>query len=171
MKSNTRKMVRGSETQIIGYNSDEICSFYRKDSGTEYRVVRKENVLTISGIINGKKIEKSVEIDSSPWYQTVHDFSTFALTVEEGKSMKYWVVRPADAKVVKMKAENIAAADRINCKRVKVNPSGIYASFWKAHYTYRESDGLFIEYRAPQGGPGSEETVISLMKEQYSFKQ
>ncbi len=160
------ELYRESETQTYQNNHlDETINFTLSDSSTncDYQIRREGNRLIMSGTLNGKVINKSVEIDHKPWRQSVHDLSQFALKSKQSDDHIFWLVRPVDLKVVKMKAEYSRKRSDAEMITLKIAPVGVLSLLWKAYYSYRESDGTFVQYRSIHGPPGTPETVVSLI--------
>lgn len=154
---------RGEERQKLEYDAAGRVvhfSYSNKRLNSIYRMQREGNTIVISGTVKGKNIQKSVSISSLPWYQSMHDFSLFACDNSQDE-LYYWVVRPTDLKIVKMKAVKESKGSTEQVQVIKVFPHGLGALFWQAHYTYRKKDGVFLQYRSVNGGPGTPETVIT----------
>lgn len=159
------ELFRETEKQTYTFNlRDETTSFSLADSATntDYTVERDGNKLIMKGKIEGAAIDQMVEIDDSPWQQSVHDLSGFALNNRE-ESHTFWLVRPVDLKVVKMKADFSRRRSSAEVITLRVAPVGVLSILWKAYYSYRISDGVFVEYRSIHGPPGTPETVVSLL--------
>lgn len=166
IKKGMAELFRETEKQTYKFNlKDETTSFALKDSATntDYSVIREGDSLIMRGIIDGEVVDQIVEIDDSPWQQSVHDLSTYALNHSDSKSHSFWLVRPVDLKVVKMKATYSRRKSTPEVITLRVAPVGVLSILWKAYYSYRISDGIFVEYRSIHGPPGTPETVVSLL--------
>ncbi len=53
----------------------------------------------------------------------------------------------------------------IEAVKVKVSLGGFLSAFWSAECWYRVSDGRFVKYSGPSGGPGSPEVTTVLKRE------
>ncbi len=131
---------------------------------------RKGDSLYISGIRNGKPYEKTVTIDSRPWYQPL-SFSLGSFLDSGRSKTTFWTIR-ADTieaialQVVKMGEETITVCNRsMTAWKIEVRPDGILSPFWHGSYWFRKEDNLFLRYRSVHGLPGTEETVVELIRE------
>lgn len=169
MSANEIAMTRGKEFQHIVYSSERDTKRFTYSDTLEnifYVAERNGSTITVSGTENGKPVSKEFNIDSDPWYQSAHDFSEFALN-KDREELSYWVLRPSDMRIVKMRAQKVESDNPLTHSTIVATPVGVYAKFWKAHYSYRNSDGLFVKFRAKQRIPGGTTTVISLLSDQY----
>lgn len=133
-------------------------------------VVRKGDSLYISGIRNGRPYEKTVAIDSRPWYQPL-SFSLGNFLDSSRIKTTFWTIR-ADTieaialQAVKMGEETITVRNRpMTTWKIEVRPAGILSPFWHGSYWFRKEDNLFLRYRSVHGLPGTEETVVELKRE------
>ncbi len=131
---------------------------------------RKGDNLYISGIRNGKPYEKTVTIDSRPWFQPL-SFSLGNFLDSSQTKITFWTIR-ADTietialQAVKMGGETITVCNRpMDSWKIEVRPAGILSPFWHGSYWFRKEDNLFLRYRSVHGLPGTEETVVELIKE------
>jgi hypothetical protein len=85
------------------------------------------------------------------------------MVAKGSKSYSFWLVRPVDLKVVKMKASFSKKRSDAKTITLKIAPVGMLSILWKAYYSYRESDGTFVQYRSIHGPPGTPETVVNLI--------
>lgn len=172
MGSNEIAMTRGKEYQHIAYSSDGNTKRFTYCDTLEniyYVAERNGATITIIGSDDGKPVSKEFKIDSDPWYQSAHDFSDFAMN-KQREELYYWVLRPSDMRIVKMRARKGESDNPLTHSTIVAAPVGVYAKFWRAHYSYRNSDGLFVKFRAKQRIPGGTTTVISLLNDQYVSK-
>jgi hypothetical protein len=128
---------------------------------------RVGNYIQLDGTRDGKTIRQNVKIDDSPWYQSL-SYALGAFSQSRRDSVKFWIVRPDNLDVVKMRATRIGEEEvttdkgLVLTRKVKISANGFLSHFWKAFYWFRESDGLFVRYRGVNGLPGTPSTTIQL---------
>jgi len=127
------------------------------------------NTLNITGIRFGKPYSKTVQIDDRPWYQPLS--YSLAEFLDSDKDMtSFWVIRADSIEVLPLTArkigeEKIYIGDlEIPSQKVEVRAEGFKSKFWHSTYWYRKSDNLFIRYRGVHGFPGTDETIVELVK-------
>ena len=137
-------------------------------SETEWvSVKREENTLRFKAKLDGKTINKIEKIDSSPWFQGL-SFSLRRWLASGDDSITFWMVRPDDLDIHKMKAEreeieSVEVGDRkVEAQRVRVKLAGAFSLFWSVTYWFRTSDFLLVRYEGVHGPPGTPGTTITL---------
>ncbi|MDA3813594.1 MAG: hypothetical protein PF570_05000 [Candidatus Cloacimonetes bacterium] len=163
-----------AEEQINYYNLDGTTQkFTYKDSinNIDLSAIKDSENVILKGIFGDKVIDAIVELDESPWKQSMsYSLSEFALSGED--KIKYWIIRLDKFKSEKMQAEKTGSEDIIiNSKlyhtiKVKISAVGLRSKFWSGHYWFRDSDGLFLRYEALNGLPGSTKTVIEILEKE-----
>ncbi len=132
--------------------------------------VRKGDSLYISGIRNGELYEKTVTIDSRPWYQPL-SFSLGNFLDSSRTKTTFWTIRADTIEAIALQAVKMGEETIIVCNRpmgtwkIEVRPAGILSPFWHGSYWFRKEDNLFLRYRSVHGLPGTDETVVELIKE------
>jgi hypothetical protein len=139
------------------------------DGKHDLTAVRQDDTIHIEGIRFGEKYSKSVSIDERPWYQPL-SFSLGTFLGSDATKTSFWVIRADKIEVIaltaeKMGVENVAVNGvEVPAQKIEVRADGFYSSFWHATYWYRKSDNLFLRYQSTHGLPGSEETIVELVK-------
>ena len=137
------------------------------ETDTDITARRQENVILIEGVSKGERIDKSVAIDSAPWYQTV-SFSLTRFIGSKEPSTTFWALKTDTLTPYKMRAfkrehERIVVQDKeIEAQKVRVKLTGFKAVFWHSDYWLRKTDGLFLLYEGVEGPPGTPQTIITL---------
>lgn len=143
---------------------------FRQGRQTEIQVIRDGNLLRISGILQGKKIDTAESIDDRPWYQPL-SFSLRSFLYSPAEKISFWMVRTDSLEVASMQAEKkgveeVAVSGRqMRAQKVEIRREGLLSSFWHAAFWFREADQLFVRYQGIHGPPGTRETVVQLKKE------
>jgi len=129
-------------------------------------------------LIDGEK-NRSIEVDPEiPWYQVLMSLKDFVMSGER-KTSFYALSANFDERLAKGRGiqllqlvarrngEEVLEINGNTIKTVKVVVTfdDIRSLFWKAHYWYRESDGMLVRYREVRGAPGTPETLGVLVEE------
>lgn len=137
----------------------------------DVRAVRRGNQIEITGRLDAKSVDRTLQIDGAPWYQSIErSLVPFALG-PRGMTEEFWVVQPYSLKARKIEATNtgrhVIALDggRTDTAVVKISLPGILSMFWSSHYWYRISDGKFVRFEGLRGPPGSPLTTVRLLRE------
>lgn len=131
------------------------------------KVARKGDSLHFNAFINGKQIQKTEALDEAPWFQTL-SFSLSRWLPTNRETITFWMVRPDDLDIHKMKAiregmETVEVnGDRIRARRVTVKLAGAFSMFWSVSYWFSEKDYQLVRYEGVHGPPGTPKTVITL---------
>jgi len=134
------------------------------------RADRRQQELILKGHWNGNNIDKTIPLDSSPWFQAL-SFSLGASVIQKDRNVEFWMVRPDDFTVHKLKASRIKTeflsigGTRVEAHRIRVRLTGAMSMLWHADYWFRTGDLLLVRYEGVHGPPGTPETVISLLPE------
>jgi len=143
---------------------------FEKESNTSIRVTREGNLLKISGIFSGNRIDTTEIIDDRPWYQPL-SFSLRSFLDTSETRTSFWTIRSDTLEVVAMQAkkgnldEITVAGKKVLARKVTLSRQGILAAFWQANFWFRESDRIFLRYQGTHGPPGTSETVVHLLQE------
>ena len=155
-----------------------------KDGNTRYYLMKSEetgegieaslegNTIIVDIVREGTEEHKELTMeDDLPWYQSFDiQFADFALSGE--KKREFYMIRPDDLSLTtwQLKRQGVekveTPAGTFDAVKVKVSLAGMLSMFWSAECWYRVSDGRFIKYEGPMGGPGSDEVVSLLASEQ-----
>lgn len=143
---------------------------YDEGKQTAIRIVRDGNLLLISGLLKGKRVDATQPVDDRPWYQPL-SFSLRAFLDSPAATVSFWMVRTDSLEAVTMQARKCGveevgvAGGRMRATRVEIRREGLLSSFWHATFWFREGDHLFVRYQGVHGPPGTRETLVQLMKE------
>ncbi len=160
----------GPELDVTYFDGDYATHRWTVDdpeTQTRLEVRREENRLIFAGVFRGEALEKSVDIDDSPWYQAL----SYALRLYhegEGERQEFWSVRPDTLDVYRMQV-NLVGEEQLTIQgetiatlKLKIRLTGLRAKFWSSSYWLRKNDGVFVRYEGPSGPPGSPMTVVEL---------
>lgn len=143
---------------------------HNKGEDTDLTAQRSDNSIVIKGDFKGKEITKELKIDNRPWYQAWNlSFSRFVLSGRD--QQEFWTLRDSDLKefvmvVIRENEEVIELNGHTEeAVRVKVTLNNWMSKFWKVHYWFRKSDGIFLRYEGANGPPGTPVTVTELVSE------
>jgi len=157
---------------IINAQSETVSmNFKNSIYDSEYSAVRKSDIISVSGKINGKIADKDIKIDSGSWYQAA-EYSLMNFVLSGEKSCKYWLVSPADLKATKFVAYNEGIEtitlnkSRVQAFRVRVTLDNWMSVFWSVNYWFRASDGLYIKFEGSRGVPGTPKTLVEIIGEE-----
>jgi hypothetical protein len=115
--------------------------------------------------LKGVKVDKLLQIDSSPWYQILGP-CMIDLLPSDMNSVEFWVVDPDELAVHKMLALRQGKELKeihhvlIDTYKVHISPLGIAGAFWGADYWFRSSDSAYLFSRMPENG-GLTETAVT----------
>lgn len=163
-----------AEQQINYYNLDgSTWKFTHTDStkNIDFSAIKNGNEIILYGK-NGKIfIDKTVEIDDSPWKQSMsYSLSEFALSNKD--HLEFWIIRLDKFEAIKMKAEKeeleeiTIVNEQYLAVKVKISATGFRSAFWHGYYWFRNSDGLFLRYKGLNGLPGSTETIVEFIEKE-----
>lgn len=130
-------------------------------SNTNLTISLKNGIYSISGILKGKPISKTVKSKGKPWYQNIA--YNAGLTLKNGKSVEYECFRPDNMKLFTMSAtkKGVEKFDGKNAVRIEVGLTGIMSAFWSCDYYFDTVTFSFVGYKGVNGAPGTPETKIS----------
>ncbi len=136
---------------------------------TDVTVVRKDDELIVDGVFKGKKVDRVIKIDSSPWYQAL-SFSLRQFTDQNRTHVEFWSIRPDNLGIhhlqVNREGEEIRIIEGIPSEVIKlrIQLTGLKSAFWRCYYWLRKTDGLFVRYEGPSGPPGWPMTIVKLLE-------
>ena len=135
----------------------------------DIHAVRQGNTLLISGIRNSKEFSEEISIDERPWYQPL-SFSLGKFLNSTAQETSFWVIRADNIEVIALTAKKIGEevlrikGEDIPTQKVEIRAEGFFSKFWSARYWYRKNDNLFMRYQSVHGLPGTDETIVELVK-------
>ncbi len=132
---------------------------------------RSGQVIHVEGNIGENRIDTRVELEpGQKWYQTMnHQYSCFVLS--GAKKEAFVMLRPDTMELsnwvlTRQEEETLLINGRSEeTVRVRLTVKNVPAFMWKAELWYRISDGRFLRYEGPMGGPGAPEVTTSLVEE------
>ncbi|MBN2510207.1 MAG: hypothetical protein JXB03_08020 [Spirochaetales bacterium] len=138
------------------------------ESGTVMEARREGNSVVVEAEDKGEKVRETLMFEKDlPWYQSFdHQFFDFALSGE--RKREFYMIRPDKLSLTVWQLKRVGVetietpGGAVEAVRVKVSPSGMFSVFWSAECWYRLSDGRFLRYEGPMGGPGSD-VIVSLL--------
>jgi hypothetical protein len=139
-------------------NQDMICDStfatlrwrYTSDRNTDISLRRNNEFIEISGVFQGKTVNKKLTIDRAPWYQIIPIGLETASRDTSGRS-NLWAIsldQPAILKAVCFHISKISNAPlpdhpEIPCTRFRMNIQGLPSQIWTGDYFIRQSDHVF----------------------------
>ena len=131
--------------------------------------IRRGDQLHISGIRNGKEYNDVIKIDERPWYQPL-SFSLGKFLNSTEEETTFWVIRADTIEVIALTARKVGDEilhienKDVVSQKVEVRAEGFFSSFWSANYWYRKGDNLFLRYQSVHGLPGTDATIVELVR-------
>jgi len=128
---------------------------------------REGNLLILTGILRGEKVERTEPLDDRPWYQTLSFSLRGFLSSGEGKR-SFWMIRSDNLELVSIQAEKMGIEEvlvlgrKVQAQKIEIRKDGIFASLWHGEYWFRTEDNLFVRYQGVHGPPGTTETLVQL---------
>lgn len=127
---------------------------------TDYVGERKGNMLVIKGRLNGKPMDKTIEIDEKQFYNNPSvGLEGFVRSGQE--KLEFRTIRPDNLSEYKMKAahkgvETITInGKKVEAIRVKWGLTGLRSKFYSRTFWFRKSDSVFVKSNV-SGGESSE---------------
>lgn len=164
--------VLGKERDVTRMNNDfSTQSWVIEDPSTttNMTVLRNNNELIMDGIFKGEKVERTIKVDSSPWYQAL-SLSLRQFVDQNRNHIQFWSIRPDNLDVHRLQVNREAEETRIiegtltEVIKLKIQLTGLKSVFWSCYYWLRKSDGLFVRYEGPSGPPGWPLTTVELLE-------
>ncbi len=166
--------------QAIKPGENRLFLLHKKDGSTlkwsvikknnRFVAVRKENTITVHLEKNGKKKQRILKIDKTPWIQTP-EFGFLSLVKSKQKSKLFGIICPRDFSFHKMIAnkegeEEIKIGNKkYHTVKIKVTLKGWLSMFWHSYYWFRKNDGVFVKFEGVRGGPFTPKTITQLTGE------
>lgn len=146
-----------------GYKTEswKLCN---QISNTDLTISLDNGTYSISGKFKGKLISTSVKSKGKPWYQNIAYSASHILV--KTTSIEYECFRPDNIKLYTMSAtkKNIENFDGMKAIRIEVCLTGFMSVFWKCNYYFDAQTKYFVGYRGVNGGPGTPETKIIVLR-------
>lgn len=129
---------------------------------------RVENLLNVSGKLEGAPYENVAGLGSLPWLQ--EPFYALAKFINSPyRDISYWSIREGEIVPVLFKArkrgpESVSINGKmIQTKKVEVSTDEFFSRLWRGFYWFREGDDRLVMYRSEPGIPGAKETVVTMV--------
>ncbi len=137
---------------------------------THTRITAKRNKDTIhlTGTFKGRPIDKRVSVGELSWYQAAPNALGHMAATGKAEDT-FWMIRPDTLKLLRLKACRLepeaitVGGRRVLANKVRITLTGLLEKLWRAHYWFRRSDGVFLQYKGVNGPPGTPETLIQLV--------
>lgn len=140
---------------------------FQQGKQTDIRASREGNLLKLTGILDGQRVERIETLDDRPWYQPLSfSLQGFLNSAEDRQS--FWMVRSDNLELVTIHAEKQGVEEvsvsgrKVQATKVEIRKEGLFASLWHGDYWFRAGDNLFVRYQGVHGPPGTPETVVQL---------
>ena len=162
---------------------DNLCTIkleieFGKNSDT-ITIHKEDDRFVIKGTEN-----RSIQVDPEiPWYQSLICLKEFSLSKDRKRSFyslsSHFDERLSKGKgiqvlrfIAKKEGKETVEVDgkTVEAWRVMVTFDDIRSLFWKAYYWYRTHDGLLVMYKEIRGGPGTPETLGTLIREEHTYE-
>jgi hypothetical protein len=176
-----RENTQGGERTYTS-KTGELEQFYRYDSlnrlmewrfsnpgkNTVFTAIRERERVDIRGTVEGKPVEKRLEIGEEPWFQN-SEFGLLPFARSPEKTTEFFVIDPDGLKKAVLKARKVSGEPldwrglRVDTVRIKAHLSGPLSLLWSATYWYALPECTFIRYEA-SGGGGAPRTEIRLLE-------
>ena len=131
---------------------------------------REGNLLKLTGILRGEKVERTEPLDDRPWYQPL-SFSLRGFLDSTDLKRSFWMIRSDNLELVSIQAEKMGIEEvlvlgrKVQAQKVEIRKEGLFASLWHGDYWFRTGDNLFVRYQGVHGPPGTTETLVQLSGE------
>lgn len=142
-----------------------------KTKGHEFVARRNGNTITITGLYQHKKIDKTVSVNDNVWTNKI-DYGLSYFVESEHDEIAFWTLKLSDLEPLQFKAykekEETVNINGQSFKAIKVKltlKNMFLAKLWSAYLWYRASDGLFLKYEGTMGRPGTPVTTIKIAEE------
>jgi hypothetical protein len=140
---------------------------FQQGAQTDIQAHREGNLLKLTGILRGERVERTELLDDRPWYQPLSfSLQGFLHSAEDKRS--FWMVRSDNLELVTIQAEKLGVEEvlvsgrKVQATKVEIRREGLFASLWHGDYWFRTGDNLFVRYQGVHGPPGTPETVVQL---------
>lgn len=149
--------------------SGEIMAWYLKSKSCHVNAHRRYQAICLSGHFKNEKINKCYNIGQDHWYQAP-SWALRQFVLSKRKDVDFWMIRSDKLKPIKLRATKngtdtlMLNGQGIKAFRIRLTLTGLKKRLWRGHYWFRQSDGLFLQYKGVNGLPGTPETLILLQE-------
>lgn len=124
---------------------------FRSNKKTDLVMHRSGNQIEVSGLMNGKKVGKNLEIDSRPWYQII-PMALSACPADSIEHRSFWAVslrgmaplRPVAFRVCSLADTVQPGYPASACRRIHLKLDGMLGRLWDGYYYLRKTDNAFV---------------------------
>ena len=152
---------------MTGMHYDTIrWTVFNKDEQTDLMAQRHEDIIVLKGRYKGQTINKTLEINSDPWYQAT-SLSLRDLIASEETERMFWTIRYDTLTVHRIRAtkqskETIESGEnQLSLLHIRLTLPGMLAPLWKSDYWFSLPDGVLFRFEGPSGPPGSPRTTVT----------
>jgi hypothetical protein len=137
-----------------------------KDEQTDLMAQRYDDIIVIKGRFKGQPIEKTLTIDSGPWYQAT-SLSLRDLIASDDTERIFWTIRydtltAHRIRAVKQSQETVQmVGNQLSLIHIRLTLPGMLAPLWKSNYWFSLPDGVFFRFEGPSGPPGMPKTTVT----------
>ena len=116
---------------------------------------RTGDIIHMKGRFRGKEAERSVRVDSAPWYQIFGPIINDLLPPDL-KEKEFWAFNPENFTVHKLLVRRMGTellpfrGSQIEADKIHFSPAGALAMFWGADFWYGKQDGVWLYSRLPE---------------------
>lgn len=143
---------------------------FQQGEQTDIQARREGNLLRLTGILRGEKVERSEPLDDRPWYQPL-SFSLRGFIDSADLKRSFWMIRSDNLELVTIQAEKLGVEEvlvsgrKVQATKVEIRKEGLFASLWHGDYWFRTGDNLFVRYQGVHGPPRTPESLVQLSGE------
>ena len=140
---------------------------------SDYFAVRDGNTIRINGSLKGEPVDKELEKDGLPWFQSLY-YSLSRFVKSDKEEIRFWMIRPDNLSLVKLVATKKAVETiRVNgrketTQKVRISATGLLSLLWHGHYWYRQHDGVLLQYKDGKALPGRAKISMYLSQAENS---
>jgi hypothetical protein len=134
---------------------------------TEVVCTRHGKTVTVVGTVDDKPYKREHKLGDTPWVQPL-SLALRVLVAEKRKELVFWMLRPDNLGMVKLKAtydgtETVQIGKgKLAADRVRVSSAGVFGTMWHSFYWFRRSDHVFVRYEGIMGLPLLPKTTVVL---------
>jgi hypothetical protein len=139
------------------------------NKNTDLKAQSADSVICVSGMIEGKEVNKSYKTEGVPWIQ-FQGLALGKIIDLPDKEVKCLIVRNSDAKLFKLRAEkkelqNIEVnGGSVEAFRVAVSLDGFLSMLGHVNFWFRQPDHIFVKYQGINGLSRKQPTVYELVE-------
>lgn len=138
--------------------------YSNQDKNTNIKVVLKNGIYKIDGVLKSKSYSKTYKSNGVPWFQNIG--FNIGHTIKKKTAFRFECIRPDNLKLYEMLADGkeVVVHNGIREQRINVHLTGVLSKFFGCDYYINLSSNQFIQYKGVQGVPGTPETIITIKK-------